>query len=177
MSWGPILHIFFAKAGCWIRSKRSEWRQQGRGQGTAGVLLLLIVLGISTACLACLAGRVHSWHVFVKLGIESWISSCNCSKYSKPLRIIASHVLIESSNTHNAQTLCFKSARRETNRRSKFFECSLQSLKSKTGFTFLRLMCDRKFVPLCQRCSISGVPIMSELELTEFIRSSLLMPN
>ena len=140
MSWGPILHIFFAKAGCWIRSKRSEWRQQGRGQGTAGVLLLLIVLGISTACRACLAGRVHSWHVFVKLGIESWISSCSCSKYSKPLRIIASHVLIESSNTPNAQTLCFKSARRETNRRSKFFECSLQSLKSNIGFTFLWLM-------------------------------------
>ena len=87
------------------------------------------------------------------------------------------HILIESSNTPNAQTLCFKSARRETNRRSKIFECSLQSLKSKTGFTFLRLMCDRKFVPLCQRCSISGVPIRSELELTEFIRSSLLMPN
>ena len=105
------LHFFFAKAGCWIRSKRSEWRQQGRGQGMAGVLLLLIVLGISNPCLTCLPGPAHSWHVTVKLGIEIWISSCSCSKCSKPLRIIASHVLFESSNTPNALTLCFKSAR------------------------------------------------------------------
>ena len=38
-------------------------------------------------------------------------------------------------------------------------------------------LCDRKFLPLCQRCRISGVPIMAEAELTEFIRSSLLMPK
>ena len=169
MSWGPILHIFFAKAGCWIRSKRSEWRQQGRGQGTAGVLLLLIVLGISTACLACLAGPAHSWHVFVKLGFESWISSCSCSKYSKPLRIIAIFWL--KAPTPLMLKLFASNQRLD----SLFFDwCGCKWRLSIDPDTHL---CDRKFVPLCQRCSISGVPIMSEVELTEFIRSSLLMPN
>ena len=145
MSWGSRLHIFFAKASCWIRSKRSEWRQQGRGQGTAGVLLLLIVLGISTACLACLAARGHSWHVFVKVGIESWILSCSCSKYSKPLKIIGSHVLIKSSNK-SLYAVC-----RVSNQRldSLFFDWC-DGCKWRLSIDPDTHLCDRKFVPLCQ---------------------------